>query len=150
MSLLEVARGITPDFPSSAGRPFRTPDEELLARRGEIVAAARELNAAEATELAARTWRLWMAARDIDGGRSFLGEVLDGREPDESHWRSRALYGDGVFAFWQSAREDVRRQLGLDEKRRNELLRIEAFQRPRALRTGPAEGVTGSAPATLC
>jgi len=49
-----------------------------------------------------------MAARDIDGGRSFLGEVLDGREPDESHWRSRALYGDGVFAFWQGAREDVR------------------------------------------
>jgi tetratricopeptide (TPR) repeat protein len=110
MSLLEVARGITPDFPSSAGRPFRTPDEGLLARRGEIVAAARELNAAEATELAARTWRLWMAARDIDGGRSFLGEVLDGREPDESHWRSHALYGDGVFAFWQGARDDVRRR----------------------------------------
>jgi tetratricopeptide (TPR) repeat protein len=51
-----------------------------------------------------------MAARDIDGGRSFLGEVLDGPEPDESHWRSRALYGDSVFAFWQGAREDVHRR----------------------------------------
>ena len=106
--MLELARGIEPDFPSSAGRPFRAPDEELLARRHEFAQAARDLDDAAATEVAARTWRLWMAARDIEGGRAFLGEILDGREPRQSRWRALALYGDGLFAFWQSARADSR------------------------------------------
>jgi hypothetical protein len=30
VTLLELARAIEPDFPSSAGRPFRMPDPELL------------------------------------------------------------------------------------------------------------------------
>jgi tetratricopeptide (TPR) repeat protein len=107
---LEVARGIAPDFPSSAGRPFRTPDEELLARRDELAQAARELDPESATELAARSWRLWMAARDVAGGRAFLGEVLDEREPQESRWRVLALYGDGLFAFWDDDPEGARRR----------------------------------------
>jgi hypothetical protein len=98
---LDLAREITPDFPSSAGRPFRHPDEDLLARRDELASAARDLGTAEATELASRTWRLWMAARDVPGGRAFLAEVLDERQPpDPSRWRALALYGDGLFAFW--------------------------------------------------
>lgn len=110
MNPLEAARGITPDFPSSAGRPFRTPDEGLLARREEFAQAAREVDPERATELAARTWRLWMAARDVAGGRAFLGEVLDEREPQESRWRVLALYGDGLFAFWDDDAEGSRRR----------------------------------------
>lgn len=100
MDALELARGIEPDFPTSAGRPFRTPDETLLARRDEIARAVRELPAGEAAEVAARTWRLWMAARDVAGGRSFLGEVLDRDDRVRSRWRVLALYGDGLLAFW--------------------------------------------------
>jgi tetratricopeptide (TPR) repeat protein len=108
---LELARGITPDFPSSAGRPFRHPDEDLLARRDELASAARDLGTAEATELAARTWRLWMAARDVPGGRAFLADVLDARQPpDSSRWRVLALYGDGLFAFWAGDAEGARRR----------------------------------------
>jgi tetratricopeptide (TPR) repeat protein len=110
VNLLEVARGIAPDFPSSAGRPFRTPDEALLARRDDFARAVRELDPATATELAARTWRLWMAARDIEGGRAFLAEVLDQREPQQSRWRALALYGDGLFAFWDDDHAGARRR----------------------------------------
>jgi tetratricopeptide (TPR) repeat protein len=108
---LELARGITPDFPTSLGRPFRHPDEDLLARRDELARAAGGLDIAEATELAARAWRLWMAARDLAGGRAFLAEVLDGRQPaDPSRWRVLALYGDGVFAFWAGDADGARRR----------------------------------------
>lgn len=67
-----------PDFPSSAGRPFREPDQALLERRGELAAAA----------------------RDIPGGRAFLADVLDHAAP-RSRWHALALYGDGLFAFWE-------------------------------------------------
>ena len=111
MNPLELARGITPDFPSSAGRPFRRPDEDLLGRRDELASAAGELDTAEATELAARAWRLWMAARDVPGGRAFLADVLDERQPrDASRWRVFALYGDGLFAFWAGDAEGARRR----------------------------------------
>jgi tetratricopeptide (TPR) repeat protein len=91
-----------PDFPTSAGRPWRTPDPELLERRGEVAAAARGLDAASAAELAARGWRLWMAARDIAGGRAFLAEALDRPGAPRSRWRALALYGDGLLAYWDS------------------------------------------------
>jgi ATP/maltotriose-dependent transcriptional regulator MalT len=110
VNLLEVARGIAPDFPSSAGRPFRVPDEQLLERRHDFAAEARKLDPANATELAARTWRLWMAARDIEGGRRFLSEVLDEREPQQSRWRGLALYGDGLFAYWDGDHAAARRR----------------------------------------
>jgi tetratricopeptide (TPR) repeat protein len=106
---LDLAREITPDFPSSSGRPFRHPDDDLVARRDELASAARDFGTAEATELASRTWRLWMAARDVPGGRAFLAEVLDERQPpDPSRWRALALYGDGLFAFWAGDGEGAR------------------------------------------
>jgi tetratricopeptide (TPR) repeat protein len=90
-----------PDFPSSTGRPFRAPDATLLERRDEFAAQAHELDAEAATELAARAWRLWMAARDVPGGRAFLAEVLERDGAPRSRWRALALYGDGLFAFWE-------------------------------------------------
>jgi tetratricopeptide (TPR) repeat protein len=108
VTALDLAREINPDFPSSSGRPFRTPDADLLERRSEFAAAAMRLETGSATELVARTWRLWMAARDLDGGRAFLGEVLDRNDPEPSRWRSLALYGDGLLAWRQGKREDSR------------------------------------------
>jgi tetratricopeptide (TPR) repeat protein len=109
-SLLEIARALEWDFPSSAGRPMRDPAraEPLLSRRGELVSAARELGDSEATELGARVWRVWMAARHIDGGRAFLASVLE--RADASRWRALALYGDGLFAWWQGDRDASHRR----------------------------------------
>ena len=73
----------------------------MLDRRGEVAARARELDAGAAAELGARAWRLWMAARDIAGGREFLAEVLNRPDAPRSRWRALALYGDGLFAYWQ-------------------------------------------------
>jgi len=108
MTPLELARSIEPDFPSSSGRPFRTPDPELLQRRHELAAAARGLDVDDANEIAGRAWRLWMAARELDGGRAFLRDVLDRPGASPTRWRAIALYGDGLFAFWQGARDDLR------------------------------------------
>jgi tetratricopeptide (TPR) repeat protein len=108
--LLEFARGVRWDFPSSAGRPLRKPAdaEPLLARKDAFVAAARVLDAKSATELAANAWRLWMVARDIAGGRAFLGEVLDDENAPATRSRALALYGDGLLAWWQGEREHSR------------------------------------------
>ena len=108
MNALELARSIVPDFPTSMGRPFRVPDEQLLARRDELAAATRELDDAAATEVAARAWRLWMAARDVSGGRRFLADVLDGRERQATRWRALALYGDGLLAYWAGDADGAR------------------------------------------
>lgn len=103
MNALELARTIDADFPSSAGRPFREPDADLVERRRDLAAEARALDSDAATEIAARSWRLWMAAHDIAGGRAFLGEVLERPDAQPTRWRAIALYGDGLFAFWQGA-----------------------------------------------
>lgn len=108
MNALELARGIVPDFPTSMGRPFRVPDEQLLAQREELAAATSELDDAAATEVAARAWRLWLAARDVAGGRRFLADVLDGRERQATRWRALALYGDGLLAYWAGDAEGAR------------------------------------------
>jgi ATP/maltotriose-dependent transcriptional regulator MalT len=89
-----------PDFPTSAGRPWRTPDAEPVDRRGELAADARRLDDDQAAELAACAWRLWMAARDVSGGRAFLAEALDRPDAPRSRWRALALYGDGLLAYW--------------------------------------------------
>jgi tetratricopeptide (TPR) repeat protein len=104
-SLLEVARTQPWDFPSSAGRPLRDPAraEPLLSRRDELAAGASELGDDDANELAARAWRIWMVARDIPGGRAFLAPVVARRSA--SRWHALALYGDGLFAWWQGDRE---------------------------------------------
>jgi tetratricopeptide (TPR) repeat protein len=110
--LLALSRGVRWDFPSSAGKPLRdrADAEPLLARQDDFLAAAAELDVDEATELAANIWRLWIVARDMAGGRAFLATVLDGRPAPRSRWRALALYGDGVFAWWQGEREGSRRR----------------------------------------
>lgn len=78
--LLALSREASWTFPSSAGNPLDARSrgeqwvERLLAEQQSVVDAARDfVDAGEldaATELAANIWRLWMASRDIDGGRS--------------------------------------------------------------------------------
>jgi tetratricopeptide (TPR) repeat protein len=114
--LLERAREVRWNYPSSAGNPGLVSGidaaEEWDASRDSFHEAARFLieNAADeaAVELAANVWRLWMQARDIAGGRAFLALVLDGGSRTPTRARALALYGDGLFAFWQGAREESR------------------------------------------
>jgi tetratricopeptide (TPR) repeat protein len=108
--LLDLARSMRWDFPSSAGRPLRTPAdaEPLLTRKDDLVTAARILDPSSATELAAHAWRLWMVARDIAGGRAFLAAVLDKDDAPATRSRALALYGDGLLAWWQGEREQSR------------------------------------------
>jgi tetratricopeptide (TPR) repeat protein len=116
--LLALSRDVSWTFPSSAGKPLDARGrgeqrvEQLFAEQQSVVDAARyfvdagELDAA--TELAANTWRLWMVSRDIDGGRRFLATVLDAGSANASRARALALYGDGLFAFWQGEHEHAR------------------------------------------
>jgi tetratricopeptide (TPR) repeat protein len=114
--LLSLSRESKWTFPSSSGKPLdesaRTEPwiERLLAERESLLDAVHHfLNAGDvdaATELAANAWRVWMVARDIDGGRQFLVPVLDaGGAPRD---RALALYGDGLFAFWQGKGKQAR------------------------------------------
>lgn len=108
--LLELSREARWTFPSSTGKPVRGDEPwlaPLAAEQRALAEAARVLADDEAVELAANVWRLWMVSRDIDGGRAFLGEVL-GRDGGAPRARSLALYGDGLFAFWQGAIDDSR------------------------------------------
>jgi ATP/maltotriose-dependent transcriptional regulator MalT len=86
----------------------------LLAERGTLAGAASELidrgDDDAALELAARTWRIWILARDVAGGRAFLGDVLERAAPVLSRDRALALYGDGLLAFWQGAHAASRRR----------------------------------------
>ena len=58
-----------------------------------------------------------MVARDIDGGRRFLEEILDRGSAQPWRWRALALYGDSVLAMRQGRLEESR-------KRSQETLRI--------------------------
>jgi tetratricopeptide (TPR) repeat protein len=108
--LLVLSRGVRWDFPSSGGKPLRdrADGEPLLARQDDFLAAATTLDVDEATELAANIWRLWIVTRDLAGGRAFLATVLDDRQAPRTRWKALALYGDGLFAWWQGEREDSR------------------------------------------
>lgn len=109
--LLELARAARWAFPSSSGRPSERPPhpsvERLAACRPELGHAVRAfLDAGQvgaALELAACSWRLWILARDVAGGRAFLAGALAAAPPTPSRWRALALYGDGLLAFWQNA-----------------------------------------------
>jgi len=61
-----------------------------------------------AVEIASNTWRLWILARDLSGGRVFLASVLDKGERKQSRARSLALYGDALLAFRQRKIEESR------------------------------------------
>jgi tetratricopeptide (TPR) repeat protein len=107
-TLLELSREAAWTFPSSSGNPVLGDEpwlERLVSEQESFGPAARALDAEEATELAANVWRLWMVSRDLPGGRAFLAPIL---AVDETPSRARALalYGDGLFAFWQDARDE--------------------------------------------
>lgn len=51
-----------------------------------------------------------MIFRDPAVGRAFLASVLDSRKGRPSRIRALALYGDGLLAFLQEAREDSRQR----------------------------------------
>jgi tetratricopeptide (TPR) repeat protein len=108
--LLELSRDALWTFPSSSGKPVLGDEpwlEPLAAEQSHLPDAVSALDEDAAIELAANAWRLWMISRDVDGGRAFLGDVL-GRRAGRAPHRSRALYGDGLFAFWQGAIDDSR------------------------------------------
>jgi hypothetical protein len=110
--LLELSRRADWTFPTSSGPPLRPGElepwaEELLAARGDLAPAATALDRADAAELGANAWRIWMVTRELDNGRAFLAAALDGSGGTPRH-RALALYGDGLLAFWTGAYDDSR------------------------------------------
>src|SRR5436309_4616811 len=126
--LLELSRALRWEFPSSQGSPIirgqaASRDVEQATRERESYSnAARVLlekgDEEGAIEIAANAWRLWIVARDLDGGRAFLASVLEKDEKNPSRARSLALYGDALLAFRQGKIEESRQrsQAALDRK----------------------------------
>src|SRR6267143_6425718 len=124
--MLELSRSLHWDFPSSQGTPIikghaKSQQVEQAAQERESYAnAARVLlesgDEDGAIEIASNAWRLWIVARDMDGGRAFLAAVLDKGEKKPSRARALALYGDALLAFRQGKIEESRErsQAGLD------------------------------------
>ena len=69
-----------------------------MAERGRLAEAADVLDEDDSVELAARSWRAFVLAGDVRGGRAFLGPVLE-RATQPSGALAQALYGDGLFAL---------------------------------------------------
>ena len=124
--LLALSREMRWSFPSSQGTPIIRGQaatqwiEQAVKERESYANAARVLlengNQEASVEIACNAWRLWILARDLDGGRAFLASVLDKGEKKPSRARSLALYGDALFAFRQGKIEESRRrsQVALD------------------------------------
>jgi tetratricopeptide (TPR) repeat protein len=116
--LLVLSRELYWAFPSSEGTPIVKGQatsqrvEQAAQERESYANAARVLleNGDEdgAVEIASNAWRLWVVARDIEGGRAFLASVLDMGERKPSRARSLALYGDALFAFHQGKIQESR------------------------------------------
>jgi tetratricopeptide (TPR) repeat protein len=111
--LLELSRRARWAFPTSSGPPV-PPDsnepwlEQLLAARAGLAEAALALPDDDAAELAANAWRIWMVTRELQDGRAFMAAALDGRAGGSPRFRSLALYGDGLLAFWSGAYDESR------------------------------------------
>jgi len=118
--MLELSRTLRWEFPTSQGTPIirgqaASQDVEQATKERESYAnAARVLlengNEEGAIEIAANAWRLWIMARDLDGGRAFLASVLEKGEKKPSRARSLALYGDALLAFRQGRIEESRQR----------------------------------------
>ena len=118
--LLAGSRELNWAFPSSQGTPIIKGHatsqrvEQAVEERESYANAARVLleNGDEtgAVEIASNAWRLWVVARDLDGGRAFLGAVLDKGKKKVSRARSLALYGDALLAFRQGKLEESRQR----------------------------------------
>jgi len=102
------------------GRPVRweEPLEEWVERmsreRDSFVEAVTYLmqNGQEnmALELAANVWRLWVLAKDDEGGRRFLARVLDEGPDKSTRAGALALYGDSLLAFRQGRVDESRKR----------------------------------------
>src|SRR5438094_3563523 len=118
--MLELSRTLRWEFPTSQGTPIirgqaASQDVEQATKERESYAnAARVLlengNEEGAIEIAANAWRLWIVARDRDGGRAFLASVLEKGKKKPSRARSLALYGDALLAFRQGKIEESRQR----------------------------------------
>jgi tetratricopeptide (TPR) repeat protein len=118
--LLALSRELHWAFPSSQGTPIikghaaSRQVEQAAQERESYANAARVLlergDEEGAVEIASNAWRLWVVARDPDGGRTFLASVLDKGEKKPSRARSLALYGDALLAFRQGKIEDSRKR----------------------------------------
>jgi hypothetical protein len=113
--LLRLARRAEWAFPTSFGEYDLAPGadwlEPLRSERDALASAVAWLVAdgdeAAATELAARTWRLWLMEHDHPGVLAFLAPVLDG-VGEVSAWRAEALYGAGLAAIKDGQRDASR------------------------------------------
>jgi tetratricopeptide (TPR) repeat protein len=118
--LLALSRELHWAFPSSQGIPIIKGHatsqrvEQAVQERESYANAARVLleNGDEegAIEIASNAWRLWVVARDLNGGRAFLVALLDKGEKKPSRSRSLALYGDALLAFRQGKIEESRQR----------------------------------------
>jgi tetratricopeptide (TPR) repeat protein len=118
--LLALSRELHWAFPSSQGIPIIKSHatsqrvEQAVQERESYANAARVLleNGDEegAIEIASNAWRLWVVARDLNGGRAFLVALLDKGEKKPSRSRSLALYGDALLAFRQGKIEESRQR----------------------------------------
>src|SRR5207244_12862159 len=96
--LLEFFRALHWDFPSSQGTPIirgqaASRDVEQATRERESYSNAARVrlengNEEGAIEIVANAWRLWIVARDLDGGRPFLAIVRVKGEKKPSPARS--------------------------------------------------------------
>src|SRR5712692_7688737 len=117
---LAISREMRWSFPSSQGTPIIRGQpatqwiEQAVKERESYANAARVLlengNQEASVEIACNSWRLWILARDLDGGRAFLATVLDKGEKKASRARSLALYGDALMAFRQGKIEESRQR----------------------------------------
>jgi tetratricopeptide (TPR) repeat protein len=116
--MLELSRSLHWDFPSSQGTPIIKDHaksqqvEQATKERESYANAARVLlekgDEEGSIEIASNAWRLWVVARDTEGGRTFLAAVLDKSEKKPSRARSLALYGDALLAFREGKLEESR------------------------------------------
>src|SRR5437867_3862113 len=125
--MLELSRALRWEFPSSQGSPIirgqaASRDCKQANREREYFSDAERVllekgDEEGAIEIAANAWRLWIVARDLDGGRAFLASVLEKGEKKPSRARSLALYGDALLAFRKGRIEESRQssQAALDE-----------------------------------
>ena len=106
--LVGLVQRVQWDYPSSSGRPTREPAPAWLAeltgeRRGLIAAVGTLLGEGkgeQAAGLAARGWRVFVAARDNAGGRALLGAVIEqGATGPATRDLALCLYGDSLLAF---------------------------------------------------
>src|SRR5436853_343414 len=117
---LALSREMHWSFPSSQGTPIikgQAPTqwiERAVKERESYINAAHTLmehgDEEAAIEIAANAWRLWMLARDLDGGRAFLASNLDKGGKKPSRARSLALYGDALLAFSKGKIEESRQR----------------------------------------